>query len=203
MRITGFRHRLSTFDAVRKASDLELLQLFLVDRTQHTYTVHDGRLRSIMSIQPLDARQRRLVAGVELARRAAYEELSGNTVALSRPAVVRDYLLHHFLGCDEERFVSIWLDARHRIIAADELFRGTLTQTSVYPRVIVKEALARNAAAVIFAHNHPSGVAEPSQGDRLLTERLKEALALVDVTVLDHFIVANQQTLSMADRGWM
>ena len=98
-------------------------------------------------------------------------------------------------------FVCIWLDAQHRVIEIEEPFRGTLTQTSVYPREIVKAALARNAAAVIFAHNHPSGVAQPSQADELLTRNLQEALALVEVKVLDHFIVAGNQAISFAERG--
>jgi DNA repair protein RadC len=100
-----------------------------------------------------------------------------------------------------EVFVCLWLDAQHRVISFQEPFRGTLTQTSVYPREIVKAALAANAAAVIFAHNHPSGVAQPSQADELLTRNLREALALIDVKVLDHFIVAGAQSLSFAERG--
>ena len=95
----------------------------------------------------------------------------------------------------------ILLDAQHRVLSVDELFRGTLTQTSVYPREVVKVALRANAAAVIFAHNHPSGVAQPSQADELLTRTLKDALALVDVKVLDHFIVAGTSILSFAERG--
>jgi DNA repair protein RadC len=98
-------------------------------------------------------------------------------------------------------FVCIWLDAQHRVIRFDEPFRGTLTQTSVYPREIVKAALEVNAAAVIFAHNHPSGAAQPSRADELLTRSLKEALALVDIKVLDHFIVAGNQAISFAERG--
>jgi DNA repair protein RadC len=104
-------------------------------------------------------------------------------------------------GRQHEVFVCLWLDAQHRVISFQESFRGTLTQTSVYPREIVKAALAANAAAVIFAHNHPSGVAQPSQADELLTRNLKEALGLVDVKVLDHFIVAGSQALSFAERG--
>jgi DNA repair protein RadC len=97
--------------------------------------------------------------------------------------------------------VCIWLDAQHRAIDFEVAFRGTLTQTSVYPREIVKRALERNAAAVIFAHNHPSGVAQPSRSDELLTRDLKEALALVEVRVLDHFVVAGTQAISFAERG--
>ena len=97
---------------------------------------------------------------------------------------------------------ALWLDAQHRLLAAEELFRGTLSQTSVYPREVVKKALAHNAAAVVFAHNHPSGVAEPSPADEALTRSLKQSLALVDVRVLDHFVVAGpSQPLSFAERG--
>ena len=97
----------------------------------------------------------------------------------------------------------IFLDAQHRVIVSEEMFHGTLTQTSVYPREVVKRALALNAAAVIFAHNHPSGVAEPSQSDRLLTDALKQALSFVDVRVLDHFIVAGAGCLSFAEKGML
>jgi len=100
-----------------------------------------------------------------------------------------------------EVLVCLLLDAQHKVTSVEEAFRGTLTQTSVYPREIVKAALARNAAAVIFAHNHPSGVAQPSQADELLTRNLREALALVEVKVLDHFIVAGNQAISFAERG--
>ena len=114
---------------------------------------------------------------------------------------MRDYLRLALGGRQHEVFVCIWLDAQHRVVKFDELFRGTLTQTSVYPREIVKAALAANAAAVIFTHNHPSGVPQPSQADELLTRNLKEALALVEIKVLDHFIVAGTQAVSFAERG--
>jgi DNA repair protein RadC len=114
---------------------------------------------------------------------------------------VRDYLRLAIGSREYEVFVCLWLDAQHRVICFQEPFRGTLTQTSVYPREIVKAALAANAAAVIFAHNHPSGAAQPSQADELLTRNLREALALVDVKVLDHFIVAGAHSLSFAERG--
>ena len=122
--------------------------------------------------------------------------------ALNSPRAVRDYLsiiLTENLG--HEVFWCVFVDAQHRVIAAEELFRGTLTQTSVYPREVIKAALRHNAAAVIFAHNHPSGVAEPSHADEILTRSLKQALALVDVQVLDHFIVAEGRTMSFAERG--
>ncbi len=120
---------------------------------------------------------------------------------LSSPTAVRDYLRIALAQKEHEVFVVIFLDAQNRVLAVDELFRGTLTQTSVFPREIVKVALKQNAAAVIFAHNHPSGVAEPSRADEALTQTLKHTLALVDVKVLDHFIVAGGSVLSFAERG--
>jgi DNA repair protein RadC len=114
---------------------------------------------------------------------------------------VRDYLRLLLHDRAHEVFVCVFLDAQHRVIASTELFRGTLAQTSVYPREVVKEALAHNAAAVIFSHNHPSGVAEPSRADELLTQALKQALALVDIRTLDHFIVAGSHLVSFAERG--
>ena len=124
-----------------------------------------------------------------------------NTSALSSPSSVRDYLriLLHDRG--HEVFVVVFMDAQHRVIASEELFRGTLTQTSVYPREVVKAALAHNAASIVFAHNHPSGVTEPSRADELLTQALKQALALVDVKVLDHFVIAGSGSVSFAERG--
>ena len=120
---------------------------------------------------------------------------------LTSPNAVREYLKVSLATREHEIFVGVFLDAQHRVIAFEELARGTLTQTSVYPREVVKAALRRNAAAVILAHNHPSGVAQPSQADELLTRSLAEALALIEVKVLDHFIVAGNQTLSFAERG--
>src|SRR5438874_3177241 len=125
-----------------------------------------------------------LKAGVELARRLLVEEARSGSV-LTSPEAVRDYLRLLLNELPHEIFVVLFLDSQHRLIAADEMFRGTLAQTSVYPREIVKAALERNAAAVIFAHNHPSGVAEPSRADELLTQALKQALALVDIRTLD------------------
>jgi DNA repair protein RadC len=114
---------------------------------------------------------------------------------------VRDYLRLTLGQRPYEVFVAIFLDAQNRLIAANELFRGTLTQTSEYPREVVKAALAHNAAALVFAHNHPSGIAEPSHADEILTRSLKQALALVEVKVLDHFIVGGSQAMSFAERG--
>jgi DNA repair protein RadC len=142
----------------------------------------------------------KLQAARELAARAIAEDLQGRS-ALTSPGAVRDLLKHKLAGLPHEVFICIQLDAQHRVIAIEELFRGTLTQTSVYPREVVKASLRANAAAVIFAHNHPSGVPQPSQADELLTRNLKEALSLVDVKVLDHFIVAGTQAISFAERG--
>jgi len=146
------------------------------------------------------AKLAQLQAALELARRALREESSSRS-ALTSPRAVRDYLRLTLAGREHEVFVVMLLDAQHRVVASEELFRGTLTQTSVYPREVVKCALRHNAAAVIFAHNHPSGVAEPSHADEILTRSLRSALALVDIQVLDHFIVAGTRTLSFAERG--
>jgi len=121
--------------------------------------------------------------------------------ALASPQAVRDYLQVLLADRPHEVFVVVFLDAQHRVLDAVELFRGTLTQTSVYPREVVVEALARHAAAVILAHNHPSGQAEPSLADQALTRTLQSALSLVDVRVLDHFIVTRSSAVSMAERG--
>jgi DNA repair protein RadC len=147
-----------------------------------------------------EARYARIAAVMELARRALAEEMRARD-SLASPAAVRAYLRLRMQHLAHECFFCVFLDAQNRVIAADELFRGTLTQTSVYPREVVKAALAHNAAGVILAHNHPSGVAEPSVQDQALTRTLAEALALVDIKVLDHFIVAPGAALSFAERG--
>lgn len=120
---------------------------------------------------------------------------------LTSPDAVRDYLRTKIGDLEYEVFVTLLLDSQHRLIQYLELFRGTLAQTSVYPREVVKAALKHNAAAMILAHNHPSGVPKPSRADELLTQSLKQALALVDVRVLDHFIVAGADAVSFAERG--
>jgi DNA repair protein RadC len=147
-----------------------------------------------------DAKYVQLQAAFELARRALTQEMRGSD-NLSSPQAVRDYLRLQLEHKRVEVFMGIFLDAQNRLISAQELFSGTLTQTSVYPREVVKSALRHNAASVIFAHNHPSGVAEPSRADETLTQALKQALALVDVRVLDHFVVGQGATLSFAERG--
>ena len=147
-----------------------------------------------------DAKYAQLQAVLEMSRRALRETLDRG-VALSSPQAVRDYLRLKLQGRPHEVFVAVFLDAQNRVLAVEELFRGTLTQTSVFPREIVKRALHFNAAAVIFAHNHPSGVAEPSRADEALTQTLKHTLALVDVKVLDHFVVGGDAAMSFAERG--
>lgn len=122
-------------------------------------------------------------------------------VALTSPQAVRDYLRLRIADREHEVFVCLYLDSQNRLIAAEELFRGTLAQTSVYPREVVKAALRHNAAACIFAHNHPSGVAEPSRADEMLTQALRQTLALVDIRTLDHFVVAGTNVVSFAERG--
>lgn len=121
--------------------------------------------------------------------------------AMSSPAILRDWLRLRFAGLGHEVFLALFLDAHHHLIDTVELFRGTLTQTSVYPREVVKEALTRNAAAVVVSHNHPSGHAEPSRADEYLTQTLKSALALVDVRLLDHFVVGGDSIVSFSERG--
>jgi len=158
----------------------------------------EADLRGIKGLGP--AKTAQFAAAFEILRRSLDEKLKERS-ALTSPGAVRDYLRFALGRREHEVFVCIWLDAQHKVISYEELFEGTLTQTSVYPREVVKTALARNAAAVILAHNHPSGVAQPSQADELLTRNLKEALALVEVKVLDHFIVAGNQAISFAERG--
>jgi DNA repair protein RadC len=198
-------------------SDAELLAIFLrtgvtgrsaVDLARELLT-RFGNLTQLVAASESDfcktkgmglAKYVQLQAVLEMSRRALQEEIQrGN--ALNSPRAVRDYLQLLLGARQQEVFLVLFLDTQHRVIASEELFHGTLSQTSVYPREVVKRALAHNAAAVIFAHNHPSGVAEPSQSDQLLTGALKQALAMVDVRVLDHFVVATGQTLSFMEKG--
>jgi DNA repair protein RadC len=198
-------------------SDAELLAIFLrtgvvgksaVDLARELLQ-HFGSLTGLFSATEKDfcaingmgqAKYVQLQAVLEMAQRALREEMKSGD-ALNSPGAVRDYLQLLLRGRQQEVFMAIFLDAQHRVIAVEELFSGTLTQTSVYPREVVKRALYHNAAAVIFAHNHPSGVAEPSQSDQALTDALKQSLSLVDVHALDHFIVAGGGCLSFAERG--
>jgi len=141
-----------------------------------------------------------LQAIFEMSQRALAEQMQSRDV-LSSPKQVRDYLMLKLGALPREVFMVMMVDAQNRVLALETLFEGTLTQTSVYPREVVKRALHHNAASVIFAHNHPSGVAEPSKADEVLTQSLKQALALVDIRVLDHFVVAGNSTLSFVERG--
>ena len=199
-------------------SDAELLAIFLRVGVKGKSAVDLGRqlcarfgsLRRLLEAEEAEfaavpgigrAKLAQLRAVLEMAKRTLHEDVSAQHF-FAAPAAVRDWLRLKLSHLQHESFVALWLDAQHRLVADEELFRGTLTQTAVYPREVVKRALALNAAAVIFAHNHPSGVSEPSRADEALTAALKQALALVDVKLLDHFIVAgNAAPLSFAERG--
>jgi DNA repair protein RadC len=162
--------------------------------------LHTGpeALKSIKGLGP--AKRAEIVAVLELARRALAEELREKTV-FSTPQAIRDYLQLQLGSRPYEVFAVLFLDAQHRLIALEELFRGTLAQTSVYPREVVVRALALNAASVVLAHNHPSGSAQPSRADEAITKTLQAALGLIDVQVLDHFVVTTSQATSMAEMG--
>jgi DNA repair protein RadC len=146
------------------------------------------------------ARYASLLAALELARRHHREALETGSV-LASPAETRSFLIAQLRDRPYEVFCCLFLDNRHRLIRFEELFRGTIDGANVHPREVLRQALACNAAAVILAHNHPSGVAEPSQSDELITRRLKEALSLVDIRLLDHLVVAGPDTVSLAERG--
>jgi DNA repair protein RadC len=146
------------------------------------------------------AKRTEVAAVMELARRAAAQQLKEREV-FSSPDAVKHYMQMHLAHKPHEVFAVLFLDAQHRLIAMEELFRGTLTQTSVYPREVVRRALQIEAAAVVLAHNHPSGTVQPSRADESLTQTLKSALALIDIRVLDHVIVAPGQSFSMAEKG--
>jgi len=146
------------------------------------------------------AKYAQLQAVLEMARRH-FKEILQRGNALTSPDITRAYLSAHLRGYSYEVFACLFLDNQHRVIKLDELFRGTIDSASVYPREVAKQALHHNAAAVIFAHNHPSGISEPSQADRQITEKLKQALALFDIRVLDHFIIGDGQPYSFAEHG--
>lgn len=200
-------------------SDAELLAIFLrtgvtgksaVDLARDLLTDFGG-LRALLAADRErfcraaglgEAKFVQLRANLEMARRHLGETLRrGNP--LTDPDATRRYLIARLRDLPHEVFACLYLDNRHRVIAFEELFRGTLDGASVHPREVVKQALAHNAAALIFAHNHPSGVAEPSGADRLLTRRLREALDLVEIRVLDHFVVGDGYGVSFAERGWL
>ena len=157
-----------------------------------------AELGSVKGLGP--AKRAELAAVLEIARRSLAARLQ-QTPVFDSPQAVKDYLQLQLASKPHEVFAVLFLDTQHRLLAFEELFRGTLNQASVYPREVVKRALALNAAAAILAHNHPSGVAEPSRADEALTQALKAALALVDVRVLDHFVVARGSVVSFAERG--
>jgi len=146
------------------------------------------------------AKSAQLVAMVELNRRHLREHLSKGD-ALANPDCTRNYLISILRERKREIFLSLYLDNRHRVIADEELFKGTIDGAMVYPRIVAERALRHNAAAVIIAHNHPSGVAEPSRADEAITARLRDALALFDIRLLDHFIVGEGRPVSLAERG--
>jgi len=200
-------------------SDAELLALFVRTGTRGRTAVDVARsaLQQVGGLSALLSADRRQLTGVsgigdahhallqaalEIARRHVLETLGGGDV-LSSPEAVRQFLALHLTGLGHEVFAGLFLDNRHRVIEYRELFTGTIDSAAVYPREVVKHCLSRNAAAVIFAHNHPSGVAEPSDTDVRLTRKLADALALVDVRVLDHLIIGRGVHTSMAERGLM
>ncbi|MGL4574528.1 MAG: RadC family protein [Burkholderiaceae bacterium] len=200
-------------------SDAELLAILLrvgvagksaVDLARELIATF-GSVGALLSASPKDiakikglgpAKALQFQAALELGRRALSEQLQEQPL-LNSPSAVSDFLRLTYAGETAEVFMALYLDAQNRLIQAAPLFRGTLTQTSVYPREVVKAALACNAAALIVAHNHPSGAAEPSRADVALTQRLKDALALVDIRLLDHLVVAGNTVVSLAQRGEM
>lgn len=186
-----------TSDIVSRQTDADLLGELI--------GVQESRKRYRGSLQPFFAGgeaqpHKKCVVARELVRRWLGEELKRIAV-FAHPAAVTDYLKVHFAGREYESFVVLYLDAQNSLIEVEELFRGTLTQTSVYPREVVKSALRFNAAAVIFAHNHPSSNLNPSRADEQLTQTLKAALALVGLRVLDHLVIAGNNSLSFAETG--
>ncbi len=177
-----------------KLSAVSLPELFGLCAKRHAQ-------QTLFQELPVYEIDQKLAASKILMSRAMEADLMRNKTALNSPGAVKEYLRLLIGGLQYEVFVAIFLDTQHRIIVTQEMFRGTLSQTSVYPREVVKAALAHNSAAVIFAHNHPSGICDPSQSDQLLTSTLKQALSLVDVRVLDHIIVGETSTLSFAEKG--
>lgn len=197
-------------------SDAELLAIFLRTGTRGKTAVDLARelIQEFGSLRALfeatqerfcqanglgDAKYVQLQAVLEMSKRYLFESLERGE-PLSDPDTVRFYLKARLRDYRHEVFCCLFLDTRHRVIQFDELFQGTIDSASVYPREVVKRALHYNAAAVIFAHNHPSGIAEPSNADERITQKLKEALGLIEVRVLDHFVVG-EQVVSMAERG--
>ena len=160
-----------------------------------------ARVEDLKGIKGLGPAKRAEIAAVlEIARRVLAERLADDS-AFEQPQAVKDFLALQLAALDHEVFAAMFLDVKHRLLRFEILFRGTLTQTAVHPREVVKRALALNAAALVLAHNHPSGVAEPSRADELITASLRQALQLVDVRVIDHVIVSRGATMSFAERG--
>ncbi len=184
--------------AGRNALDLarDVLQEFRGLRA--LLSAEPGRFREVRGLGL--ARYAELQAALEIARRHYLERLESGP-CLTSPQATREFLVAHLRDRPYEVFCCLYLDNRHRLTGFDELFRGTIDGASVHPREVVREALAHRAAAVILAHNHPSGVAEPSQADELITNRLRDALALVDIRLLDHLIVGDGSCTSLAEQG--
>ncbi|RYF56481.1 MAG: DNA repair protein RadC [Comamonadaceae bacterium] len=187
---------------VRQQRIVDALRPFFGSKADALYEAHG---RSLLRLTYF-ARQsslpsfHRLATGLALAQELIVEELGGGSV-FDSPKAVADFLKLHFAGQPYESFGVLFLDAQHRLIAFEELFRGTLTQTSVYPREVLKRALHHDAAAVILSHNHPSGSTAPSRADELLTQTLKTGLGMMDVRVVDHIVVASGTSLSFAQQG--
>ena len=178
---------------------LDLLSRLLGKRTAKRF--YRGSLTELLADETVpDDVKLLLQASRELVQRWMLEDMRQQPV-LANPRSVSEYLAVHYAGQQREVFGCLFLDNRHRLICFDEVFHGTIDGASVHPREVVKLALARNAAAVILAHNHPSGVAEPSQADELITARLRDALALVDIRVLDHLVVGGTTVTSFVERG--
>ena len=186
-------------ESYRSTPDAELLSQFFKPDQVATLQANPTGLRGLFGRPATSRGGRQLLAATELIRRATLAELQGEM--LTTPEMTQAYLVRHFFGRTFEVFAVMYLDNRHRLIAVADVFRGTIDGASVHPREIVRDAIAHNAAAVILAHNHPSGVAEPSQADELITRRLKEALLLVEIRILDHIVVAGGLCVSMAQTG--
>jgi len=182
---------------------LPVLQLAqaLLDQFGGWHGLLHAKLEDLGKVKGLGPAKRAEIAAVlEIARRSLLQELAQRPV-FDAPESVKQFLRLKLAGLSHEVFAVLFLDAQHRLIAMEEMFRGTLTQTSVYPREIIKRGLDLGCAALILAHNHPSGVAEPSRSDEVLTQALKTALALVDMRVLDHLVVGSGEVISFAERG--
>ncbi|MFM9428010.1 DNA repair protein RadC [Variovorax sp. GrIS 2.14] len=189
---------------VRQQRIVDALRPFFGAEADALYEAHGRSLQKLtyFARQSMLPSCHRLVTGLVLAQELLVEEMTSRSV-FDSPTSVSDFLKLHFAGQPHESFVVLFLDAHNTLIAVEEMFRGTLTQTSVYPREVVKQALHHDAAAVILSHNHPSGSVDPSRADESLTQTLRSALSMVDVRVLDHVIVAGGRTLWMAERGLM